>query len=233
MSYLDDREWETLQCCREILRTRQHYAYKNNYDYFMGRCAILKMSCAHGLCRMFFLNVTIWSIQFHDTRWCRSSKLRIPFDVHDALHRADMEAKTRRVSADVPALIRTHHTAIHPTHMSAGRAAKWVPNAAHSFVEWQLHDVRRSSSSSMTAMIVIIVGVLEEIQRVPIFRYEAPQSWIWSVGGDRLGYVPLVALVTSHKHSCRYWVMKMQVIGVRKLRNSLDAGHGVGARTWE
>lgn len=219
MSYLDDREWETLQCCREILRTRQHHAYINNYDYFMGRCAILKISCAHGLCRMFFFNVTIWSIQFHDTRWCRSSKLRIPFDVHDALHRADMEAKTRRVSADVPALIRTHHTAIDPTHMSAGRAAKWVPNAAHSYAAlysawlatfpltpcetpvWQPHIFifilrSSSSSSSMTAMIVILVGVLEEIQRVPIFRYEAPQSWIWSVGGDRLGCAQLVALVS-------------------------------------
>ena len=107
--------------------------------------------------------------------------------MHDALEDPRLKASTLRVAADVAQAIRRHHAAIHPTHMPAGRATERVPNAAHSFVEEQLYDIRRSSSSSMTAMIVIIVGVHEKRQRVSIDRDVAPQSRVRNVSGDRQG----------------------------------------------
>ena len=108
--------------------------------------------------------------------------------MHDALEDPRLKASTLRVAADVAQAIRRHHAAIHPTHMPAGRATERVPNAAHSFLKEPLYDIRRSSSSSsMTAMIVIIVGVHEKRQRVSIDRDVAPQSRVRNVSGDRQG----------------------------------------------
>ena len=84
----------------------------------------------------------------------------------------------------------------------------------------------------MTVMIVMIDGVRVKSQRVSHGRHVAPQSRVRSVSRDRQGNVQLVASVTSHKHICLLLNHENKNSVSRKLRNSLDAGHDVGARTW-
>ena len=72
-------------------------------------------------------------------------------------------------------------------------------------------------------MIVMIVCVRENRNRVSSNRYVAPQSWVNSVLGDRQGKIKLVALVISHKHICLpRIIMKRKIMCPEQLNTSLE-----------